>query len=141
MLGAAFSYNAGMAGYATRRWFQFRLRTLLIGVVLIGGASGYVAHEVRIVAARKSWIAAHPVPMALFPLLKEGDGHQVPLIRRWLGDEKQGFVLVDSKEEIATAEALFPEANICSLGIITESPDDWVHPIRPRPANTPPEQN
>ena len=36
-------------GKPCRRWLQFRLRTLLVGVVLIGSAFGYVAREAAIV--------------------------------------------------------------------------------------------
>ena len=35
-----------------RRWFQFRLRTLLIVVELLGAACGYVAHEAQVVRER-----------------------------------------------------------------------------------------
>ena len=38
-----------------RRWFQFRLRTLLIGMMLLSVPLGDVAHELRIVAERKAW--------------------------------------------------------------------------------------
>jgi hypothetical protein len=40
-----------------RRWFQFSLRTLLIGVTLFAAACGYVAHEAHIVRERQTWIA------------------------------------------------------------------------------------
>ncbi len=49
--------NTAEPGKPRRRWFQFRLRMLLIAVVLIGAACAYVAHEAKFVAARKAWLA------------------------------------------------------------------------------------
>jgi hypothetical protein len=42
-----------------RRRFQFRLRTLLIGVTLAAVACAYVAREAQIVRERKAWLKAH----------------------------------------------------------------------------------
>ena len=81
-----------------RRWFQFRLRTLLIGVVLLAIPCAYIGHEARTVAARKEWLAHHPQPdlEVLGPLIvsppdpahpAEPIWPTLPLVRRLLGDQ------------------------------------------------------
>jgi hypothetical protein len=94
--------------------FQFRLRTLLIGVALLGVPCLYVAHETRIVAQRKTWLAAHDYR-------DRGTGSDLriygdhdkspPLVRRWLGDTDQEFLHVP-KSDAESAAAIFPEADI-----------------------------
>ena len=39
-----------------RRWFQFSLRTLMIGVTLLAAASAYVAGQKKIVSDRKEML-------------------------------------------------------------------------------------
>lgn len=90
------------------RWFQFRLRTLLVGVVLLAIPCAYVAHEYRIVAARKELIADGLTGRCL--VCKRGDDDQIPLFRRWLGDHSyKSIVIVDPRwtERYRTA---FPES-------------------------------
>ena len=105
----------------TRRWYQFSLRTLLIGVALLGVACAYVAHEARIVAARKAWIASHALPSPgigshYFDVIAPGDRKQAPsVLRKWLGDFDciQWEVLSSiSPKELHRAAAVLPEANI-----------------------------
>lgn len=48
-----------MADKPNRRWFQFRLRTLLVSDVLLSVPCGYLAGEARFVAARKAWMDEH----------------------------------------------------------------------------------
>jgi hypothetical protein len=45
-----------------RRWFQFSLRTLLIGVTLLAVPLGYVGWQAKIVRERQAWIA-NPEPI------------------------------------------------------------------------------
>lgn len=105
-----------MADKPKRRWFQFRLRTLLVGVVLISVPLAYVAHEARIVAERKAWVAAHPT-RAFLTTVKKGDRRQIPLIRHLLGDEQQSMVVVVTEDQIQMAQSLFPEADIAFVNL------------------------
>ena len=100
-----------------RRWFQFRLRTLLVGVTLIGAACGYVGREYWIVAARNAWVVAHP-PRAFLRTVKKGNRRQIPLIRRLIGDEQQSVVVIVTEDEIPMVQSLFPEADIAYVGLL-----------------------
>jgi hypothetical protein len=113
-----------------RRWFQFRLRTLLVGMALLGAACGYVAHEVKIVEARKAWLRNHVADIRSPSIREEirwleGNPAEKPsLIRRWLGDVDcssdnimfayQYVILPNdaSQAEIDEVRLLFPEALI-----------------------------
>jgi hypothetical protein len=97
-----------------RRWYQFRLRTLLIGVLVLSIPCGYLAHEWRIVAARKAWLEAngvHPPWDFVDPL------HKPPFMRRLFGDEYHKFLDVESRKAPDGLEAtkLFPEAELREL--------------------------
>ena len=99
-----------MASKNKRPWYQFRLSTLLVAVVLIGSACGYVAHEARFVAARKAFLSRrrawffgqNPFTIPAKP----------PLIRRWLGDQSYAIVELDDEDEVPEADSLFPEARL-----------------------------
>jgi hypothetical protein len=109
-----------------RRRFQFRLRTLLIGVVLIGSACGYFGHESRIVQERKNWLSVHP-----FMFIHEderrfaycfaaGNENRSPSqLRLWLGDEDcRVLYLFDSvTDALKRAAAMFPEADLLPRSI------------------------
>lgn len=109
-----------MAHCPNRRWFQFRLRALLVGVVLIGSACGYFAHEWHVVTARKEWLARHPQGMFdVDDTIIDHNGKPirppeptVPFIRRWLGDEPTKYLVVETREDDKSAMELFPEARI-----------------------------
>lgn len=94
---------------STRRRFQFRLRTLLIGVVVLSVPLAYVAHEWRIVLARKEWVARHRISVQLAP---SPPPPPVSLVRRLMGDEPEGHVAIFSAGELSRAKELFPEAEI-----------------------------
>lgn len=111
-----------------RRWYQFTLRTLLIGVVAQAIFCACVAREIRIVAARKAWLASHPQEGIQYNIVvvsigsadgSEGDvpvEESLPLIRRWLGDELQYDLEIESEHDRTSAQALFPEARVHPLG-------------------------
>jgi hypothetical protein len=106
-----------------RRRFQFRLRTLMIGVTLLAVPCAYVAHEAQIVSERKEWIRAHSGPLRLssarssdIATVVPGDSNRAPsLIRRWLGDEPKESINVSknlSRPQLKEIISLFPEAAI-----------------------------
>lgn len=102
-----------MADIRKRRWFQFRLRTLLIAVMLLAIPSSYIAHEYRIVVARKEWLKDHPILHAVYYELPAAEpGSSLPIIRRLLGDELQDYVYLENPDEEKTAKELFPEAAV-----------------------------
>ena len=111
-----------------RRRFQFRLRTLMIGVTLLALPCAYVGWQAKIVRERKAYLRAnaHSWPVGTFATVQfaQGDKSRAPTaIRAWLGDWAQFEVWVDvrlSKAEKQSVAALFPEANICEW-----PPHEW----------------
>jgi alpha-D-ribose 1-methylphosphonate 5-triphosphate synthase subunit PhnL len=106
-----------------RRWFQFRLRTLLIGVTLLAVACGYVASKAKIVRDRSEWRINAP-PKSSYPvkpIIFQGDPAQRPnVIRRWLGDVAIDMIDLPPStpdKDIRTTVTLFPEAAIKSYRI------------------------
>ena len=99
-------------------WFQFGLRTLLIGVAMLGVPCAHVGSQARIARERSAWMRDHlgstliyhrsPTHIAAF-----GDPKFAPpLIRRWLGDPAVQWITVWSEAERTDAVRLFPEATI-----------------------------
>lgn len=100
-----------MADKPKRRWFQFRLRTLLIAVVLIGSVCAYVAHEYQIVAARREWLKEHPLAGERIAFkVDRSSVPAVPFVRRLLGDEPVPYLFVPHRAEYESTKKLFPEA-------------------------------
>ncbi len=98
-----------------RRWHQFSLRTLLIGVALLSVPFAYVAHEYQIVAARKAWLEAPcclDSPELPLPRYFRDASKSPTAIRLWLGDEPQLTIFAESRERAEVAHALFPEADV-----------------------------
>jgi hypothetical protein len=105
-----------------RRWFQFRLRTLLIGTAVLGSACGYVVHEAKIVAQRSVWLDAHGMDMLYLEsmggdsLFHSGDRDQEPSrIRLLLGDVSYHRIILNDAMPIAekkAAAAIFPESDV-----------------------------
>jgi hypothetical protein len=105
-----------------RRRFQFRLRTLMIGVTLLAVTCAYVVRQREIVRERQAWLAAHPqYPSGegYFGTLPPIDRNQTPSpIRIWLGDKRQYRIVLPvttPEADIRTASLLFPEAEIIRL--------------------------
>ena len=104
--------------------FQFRLRTLLIGVALLGvlcAVGRYVAHEVMTVAARTKWYNSHPPNgyfdidgSHMFETLAQGDENRpLSVLRRWLGDFNYSEIEVPQNitaAQLKEVTELFPEA-------------------------------
>ena len=107
---------------SSRRRFQFRLRTLLIGVTLfVLIPCGYVGWQAKIVRERKGYLRATQDTHANrssrnLLAFAHGDKSKDPQgIRLWLGDEARDFVIVDrdaSEESKQAVTALFPEADV-----------------------------
>ncbi|HEY2759687.1 MAG TPA: hypothetical protein VGI75_03070 [Pirellulales bacterium] len=100
-----------------RRWFQFRLRTLLVVVTLLAIPCAYFAHEWRIVEARERWIETHECEATQgFGTIREsGDvepDNPIPAVRRWMGDEPIESIWFVRDEDAAEATMLFPEADV-----------------------------
>ena len=97
-----------------RRWFQFSLRTLLIGVTLLAAVCGgvnwycgeveFVRQRFRMSGESPAWGAhiAHPP-------------RELPWIRRWLDDNAFIEIYLDrsaSDEDVQRYQIAFPEATI-----------------------------
>jgi hypothetical protein len=120
-----------------RRRFQFRLRTLLIGVTLLAGVCGYVAWQAKTVQERKAVadLVQYQYKGAVYwssevkRLSPSASGlriledkivlplREVSWLRRWLGDDAATLILYRMsmpKDEIARMKAAFPEAHFQS---------------------------
>jgi hypothetical protein len=103
--------------------FQFRLRTLMIGVMLFCvSVGGYVSSQAKIVRERQAWLDDHPqypTGEGYFGTLPPIDRNQSPSpIRIWLGDKPQSRIVLPvtiPETEIRFASSLFPEAEIIRL--------------------------
>jgi hypothetical protein len=116
-----------------RRRFQFRLRTLMIGVTLLAVPMAFVAHEEQIVRERKLLLNRAPV----FEPCDNWRG--ISWVRRMLGDEAVGIiqlVVASSDEEVERYQTAFPEASIHRS--IVPLPPLKLHPSAPLvPFNAP----
>jgi hypothetical protein len=96
-----------------RRWFQFRLRTLLIGFSLLCAIAicGYGFREAKIASDRRSLLAGEWCDQAT----PGPDGEQLSFIRRWLGDKP--ILRIDlnplpPEDVVKRYRSAFPEAKI-----------------------------
>ena len=106
-----------------RRWFQFNLRTLMIGVTLLAVACGYFAWQARIVWERKAtkdWVRANG---GYFPDSTVSAGLSRNMPQRWsgswirgsLGDCDAVYVVVPngtSDEQFCRVKEVFPDAEV-----------------------------
>jgi hypothetical protein len=100
-----------------RRWYQFSLRSLLIGVTLLALAFGYVASQARIVVDRNAVLNirvkhAYTIQPVFNPTYRVNG-----LLRHWLSDYPIAEFCFDDNatdEEIGEARRAFPEAAIWS---------------------------
>jgi hypothetical protein len=103
-----------------RRWYQFGLRTLLIGVALVSAACGYVADEASIVRKRNALRERIEKMGAKFTLMASPtsfyinlERNPMPFPRNWLGDARAGGIEIPatfSGDDIASVRRVFPEA-------------------------------
>jgi hypothetical protein len=103
-----------MTAPSPRRRFQFRLRTLMIGVTLFALIPcGYVGWQAKIVRDRKR-MTDRDSPVRSY-LYSDIPGEAIPWIRRRLGDKEYHHIdLVDSASDATVGLYLkaFPEAAV-----------------------------
>jgi hypothetical protein len=96
------------------RWFQFSLRTLLIGVTLLCVACANLTHELKIVQQRRDeWNRSVNRRQVLFR--KEDDFGVLNWTRRALGDKVVYIIYLPEETdpaELARLHAIFPEGRI-----------------------------
>lgn len=94
-----------------RRWYQFSLRTLLLGVALLAVPLGYVGWEAKIVRERKAWSGNSHFLIVEF----DASSNNISWIRRLLGDFECMFAIADESVTDADLDACrtsFPEASV-----------------------------
>ena len=119
-----------------RRRFQFRLRTLLIGVAIFCVVVGYVGGQASIVRERRALLDSIKADggsyeMRIYYNEANPPPPPPPWLRRILGDEAVGWLLVSpatDEETMARIHRLFPDTHIAIgrktvHGIILESID------------------
>jgi hypothetical protein len=105
------------------RRFQFRLRTLMIGVTLLAVACGYIGSQAKFVRERNAFRAAAttigltPRNVRNWPFVFEDNWlpDDVSWLRKLLGDETMLFIVVvpeSSADEIREAKEIYPEARV-----------------------------
>jgi uncharacterized protein (DUF2342 family) len=96
-----------------RRRFQYRLRSLLIGVALLAIACGYVARQAEIVSERRAmldWINMHNGSVA-----SQHQSSPIAWVRQLLGDRSIAHIALQpdtDRTEVQRIRRLFPEADI-----------------------------
>jgi hypothetical protein len=101
-----------------RRWLQFSLRTLLIGVTLLAVPCAYVGWQAKIVRDRRALLdsikaAGGGDETAMF--YNSASPPPPPWLRRILGDETVELLLVPpatNEETMARIHRLFPDTRI-----------------------------
>ncbi len=115
-----------------RRRFQFRLRTLLIGVTLLAVPLGFVGWQAKIVRDRKAAcdeiilggggvLRADEGPLPW--VLTRGHDYSIPFLRRWMGDHAIFWIVYKrgtTVDEIRRLRSLFPEAMLYDDSIVAD---------------------
>jgi hypothetical protein len=120
-----------------RRWFQFSLRTLTIGVTLFALIPcGYVGQQVKIVRERD----ATRLDLKDHGWGTAGDPKPLPFIRRWLGDEGYSMIIAPretSSDRITRVKAVFPESTVSKYDSPNLDLYGWPKPWPPQSATKP----
>jgi hypothetical protein len=106
-----------------RRRFQFRLRTLMIGVTIVAALCAYLSHERQVVQERQNFIASHPRLPHIVYNAEPQFMTEISWIRRWMSDRQYYAIAVGDSASDATLDRfkrLFPEA------AVVRSPSDKV---------------
>jgi hypothetical protein len=97
-----------------RRRFQFRLRTLLIGVTLLAVPCAYVGWQANVVRARRAELN-RTVDARLVGIADNDEERVIPWIRHVLGDQRVGSIKMlvgTDAAELERLRVLFPEAQV-----------------------------
>jgi hypothetical protein len=98
-----------------RRRFQFRLRTLMIGVTLFALIPcGYVGWQAKIVRERRAELN-RVVDGRLYGIAGSDERRAIPWIRRVLADQQVYSIMMPvgtDRSELDRLRALFPEAKV-----------------------------
>jgi hypothetical protein len=91
-----------------RRWFQFGLGTMIVVMTVLAIPLGWLGWQIKYIRDRRDFRAR-----SLWSGMGDWTGTpspEMPLYRRWLGDERATRVFVNSEEDRQIGERLFPEA-------------------------------
>ena len=105
-----------------RCWFQFSLRTLMVGVTLLGVACAYIGWQAKIVNERRRLLESVLLHQGVvYPDLSPSHSsgplpdRSPPWIRRLMGDVWMDGIYLDAKtsdEVLERAATTFPEATV-----------------------------
>jgi hypothetical protein len=98
--------------------FQFRLRTLLIGVTLFCVVVGWLLSQASVVWERKTLLRRAPICGA------DDNDSGISWVRHLFGDAGVGLIQLDasaSDDELAQYRAAFPEASVFRSPVIRSS--------------------
>jgi hypothetical protein len=98
-----------------RRWYQFSLRSLFIGVTLLAVPLGYVAWQAKIVNERKALLSSGR--LSLVGQVAD-ETRRIPWLRARLGDVDCWVIVLDdntSDAEVERLRSLFAEADVRRL--------------------------
>jgi hypothetical protein len=98
-----------MNGPPKRRWNQFSLRTLLIGVTLLAVACAYVAWQARIVKQRRNQIEARSSPRIAIYRGKRTPPNGPNWLRLAFGDVPVQWISSRNAANADMLRELFPE--------------------------------
>jgi hypothetical protein len=115
------------------RRFQFRLRTLMIGLTLLAVPLGYVGWQAKIVRDRKAAIIELKTgggtaigAEGLSPsALAHGRDYTIPFLRRWVGDHAVFWIMCKHgiDVDVRRLRSLFTEALIDPEPVFEDSPN------------------
>ena len=108
-----------------RRWFQFRLRTLLIAVAVLAVPCAWVGYSLSWIRQRHEFLAMENVGSMQTDGVPISGGHPIaapPEFKRapgclWLLRERGCFGVIVPRPLMPEAKRLFPEARIWELDL------------------------
>jgi hypothetical protein len=98
-----------------RRWYQFSLRTLMIGVTIFCFVAGWFLSQAAIVWTRKAMLRGAPVWS-----VDDDETAEIPWYRHAIGDRGIGTIVLDktfTDEQLDRYRSVFPDASIYRIDI------------------------